>query len=133
MSAMRQRVPGAFASRLAQERDTLSCRATAAILMPASRFAALDSMTRRGAVAIPRLRNYGTPHIHDSAASITATAFNRHGARDQPRQPRPTPGRRERRRLLVSTPHLLLADVDDDTERDRFKRHGGRHKTRGFL
>jgi hypothetical protein len=29
-------VPGAFASLLAQERDTPSCRAIAAILMPAS-------------------------------------------------------------------------------------------------
>jgi len=28
-------MPGAFASLLAQERDTSSCRATAAILMPA--------------------------------------------------------------------------------------------------
>jgi hypothetical protein len=31
---MKMRVPGAFASLLAQERDTLSCLATAAILMP---------------------------------------------------------------------------------------------------
>jgi hypothetical protein len=34
-------VPGAFASLLAQERDTLSCRATAGILMPAIMAAAI--------------------------------------------------------------------------------------------
>jgi hypothetical protein len=64
-SAMRLRVPGAFASLLAQERDTLSCRATAAILRcPASRFAALDfDDPDAEVIAIPPLRDYGTPHI----------------------------------------------------------------------
>src|SRR5438309_1029642 len=67
-SARRFRVPGAFASLLAQERDTPSCRATAAILTPASiapammyRFAIRLSVrpcgrpTRRAEEALKRL------------------------------------------------------------------------------
>jgi hypothetical protein len=47
------RVPGAFASRLAQDRDTPSCRATAVVLMPGVGYAYIHRMRRSDMAIVP--------------------------------------------------------------------------------
>jgi len=66
---MRTRVPGAFASLLAHDRDSPSCRATAATVTPASKAVTVSlrwqhiQRAARSRPGVPQLRNYGTPHI----------------------------------------------------------------------